>query len=117
MGGKIIQREFVASEWHTEWGYTISPGRMIRTREYKYTHYIEDDSEELFDMQKDPLEKKNVAKDPAYFPELENMRRLYRHQLKETKDTFESMEWLADKRWRSHPVGYEKHRGIAAPQL
>ncbi len=117
MGGKVIQREFVASEWHTEWGYTISPGRMIRTREYKYTHYIEDDSEELFDMQKDPLEKKNVAKDPAYFPELENMRRLYRHQLKETKDTFESMEWLADKRWRSHPVGYEKHRGIAAPQL
>lgn len=115
-GGELVQRDYVASEWHTEWGFTISPGRMIRTNDYKYTRYIEDGGEELFDMNKDPLEKKNVAKDPAYADALEEMRALYHRQLNETNDPFETMQWLADKRWRSHPVGYEKHRGIAAPQ-
>lgn len=115
-GGSVLPREYVASEWHTEWGFTISPGRMIRTAEYKYTRYIEDGGEELYDMAADPLEKKNVAKDPAYAQALESMRALYQKQLCSTEDPFEQMEWKADKHWRSHPLGYTCHRGIAAPQ-
>lgn len=115
-GGEILPREYVASEWHTEWGFTISPGRMIRTSRYKYTFYIEDRCEELFDLEKDPYEKRNVAKDPAYQEALQEMRALYRRQLEETDDPFEQMEWKADERWRSHKVGYGNHRGIAAPQ-
>ena len=60
----------------TEWGYTVSPGRMIRTERYKYTRYVEDGAEELFDLAEDPLEKRNVAKDSAYAGVLEEMQEL-----------------------------------------
>ena len=115
-GGSLLQRDYVASEWHTEWGFTISPGRMLRNERYKYTHYIEGNGEELFDLFKDPLETKNLIHSPSYESILKEMRALYHRHLKETNDPFESMEWKADSRWRSHPIGYQNHRGIAAPQ-
>ena len=39
---------------------------MICDENYKYICYGEPDSEELFDLKKDRLEKINVAKDPSY---------------------------------------------------
>ena len=30
-GEDLPERKYIASEWYTEWGYTISPGRMIRS--------------------------------------------------------------------------------------
>ena len=87
--GEPEERQFVVSEWTTEWGFTSSPGRMIRTQNFKYTKYVEDcrpnapvympvktgdiddgTGEELFDLEKDPMEQKNVAKDPEYACEL-----------------------------------------------
>lgn len=115
-GGEVPARDYVASEWHTEWGFTVSPGRMIRNDRYKYTYYIEDQGEELFDLEKDPLEKVNVAGSPAYRDALEEMRGLFRRFLEETGDNFLSLECKVDKEWRSHPVGYENHRGPAAPE-
>lgn len=114
-GGAMPERDYVAGEWHTEWGFTVSPGRMIRTKRYKYTRYIEDGGEELFDLEQDPLEKKNLVRDPGSAAALEQMRALYRRQLETTGDSFESLSWKADRRWRSHPVGYWNHKGIAAP--
>ncbi|MFR8035400.1 MAG: sulfatase [Lachnospiraceae bacterium] len=116
LGGSILKREYVASEWHTEWGFTISPGRMIRDERYKYTRYVEGDGEELYDLAADPLETKNLAFSPEYQSVLERMRNLYRRHLELTNDPFESLQWKADIRWRSHPLGYQNHRGIAAPQ-
>lgn len=114
-GGALPEREYVAGEWHTEWGFTVSPGRMIRTKDYKYTRYIEDNKEELFDLKQDPLEQKNVAGDKRYLDVLIKMQGLLKEQLTTTKDPFETLSWKAQRRWRSHPVGYQKHRGIAAP--
>lgn len=114
-GDKLPERKYVACQWHTEWGYTVSPGRMIRTERYKYTRYVEDGAEELFDLVKDPWEKKNAAKNPAYGPILEEMRQLLTHHEQLTGDPFETLSWKADRRWRSHPAGYQNHCGIAAP--
>lgn len=114
-GAELPKRKYVASEWHTEWGYTVSPGRMLRTDRYKYTKYVEDGAEELFDLQKDPFEKKNMAKDPSYADVLEEMRQLLSEHEALTEDPFETLPWKADKRWRSHPSGYQNHHGIAAP--
>lgn len=114
-GGELPEREYVAGEWHTEWGFTVSPGRMICTGNYKYTKYIEDGAEELFDLKQDPFEKKNLAQDPDSSATLNEMRSLYRKHLERTEDPFESLAWKADSCWRSHPAGYQNHRGIAAP--
>lgn len=114
--GTKPNREYAASQWHTEWGYTVSPGRMIRTEQYKYLHYSEGDFEEFFDLEKDPHEKKNEAKNPAYAQELEHMRNLFEEYLKKTEDPYRTLEWKADKRWRSHECGYHNHEGVAAPQ-
>ena len=114
-GGYLPERDYVACEWHTEWGYTVSPGRMIRTERYKYTRYIEDGMEELFDLVEDPMEKKNLSQNPSCKETMERMRGLMKQHLKLTEDPFETLSWKADRRWRSHPAGYQNHRGIAAP--
>lgn len=112
----IPERRYVASEWHTEWGFTVSPGRMIRNERYKYTYYLEDHSEELFDLEKDPYEKVNVAGKAEYKEVLTEMRALFESYEKETKDNFLTLSCEVDKKWRSHKVGYENHRGPAAPE-
>ncbi len=111
-----VDREYVASEWHTEWGFTVSPGRMIRTERFKYTYYIEDRAEELFDLKLDPFEKRNLARDPQYAAPLEELRGHLRSHLEETGDDFLSLSWKADPEWRCHPLGYHNHRGPAAPE-
>jgi len=135
--GELAAREYVTSEWTTEWGFTTSPGRMIRTRGFKYTKYVEDcrpvgqpvympskpgsiddgTGEELFDLDKDTLELKNVAKDPAYHEILLQHRELLRRQLVSTNDDFLNERSWAGRRWRSHPVGYANHQGHSAPEL
>ena len=114
-GGDLPKRDYVACEWHTEWGYTVSPGRMICTGRYKYTRYIEDGSEELFDLEKDSTEKRNLAGDSSYREVVEKMHSLLNEHMIRTKDPFNSLSWEADRRWRSHPAGYQNHKGIAAP--
>lgn len=114
-GGDAPTRPYVASEWHTEWGFTISPGRMLRAGRHKYIAYVEGGGEELYDLEADPYEKVNRAGDPAYAKPLAEMRGLFERFLGETGDDFRALSYLADKRWRSHPVGYQNHEGIAAP--
>lgn len=115
--GELQKRKYVASEWHTEWGFTVSPGRMIRNDKYKYTYYLEDHSEELFDLERDPYEKENVAGKAEYSVPLSKMRALFEAFEAETKDNFNSLTCHADKKWRSHQVGYHNHRGPAAPEF
>ncbi|MCL2479985.1 MAG: DUF4976 domain-containing protein, partial [Treponema sp.] len=115
-GGGLPAREFVVSQWHTEWGYTAEPGRMLVTDKYKYIKYIEGAAEELYDLSADPWETKNLAADPDHGQALENCRTMFKSYLDETGDNFESLEYSADAKWRSHPAGYENHEGPAAPQ-
>lgn len=117
-GGEIPARDYIASQWHTEWGFTVSPGRMIRNDRYKYTRYIEDDSEELFDLEKDPWEKVNQVKNPEYAQALAHMRALFDRYLRETGDNFLTLPYDVGPKWRTHELGlgYENHRGPAAPE-
>jgi choline-sulfatase len=114
-GAALPERDYVVSQWHTEWGYTVEPGRMLVNKRYKYIKYREGPGEELYDLEKDPGEKTNRAGKPEYAKELEECRTLFKAYLKETGDNFETLEYKADSMWRSHEHGYEKHEGLAAP--
>lgn len=78
---------YVISEWSDN-GTIVSPGRMLRTHRYKYTIYIEDHGEELFDLRHDPYEKLSLVKDIAYAKELKKHRQLLKEHLVKTNDTF-----------------------------
>ncbi len=109
--------KYVASQWYSEWGFTIEPGRMLRTERYKYTCYREEEGEELYDLENDPLEMKTLIDDPKYAEILKEHRELFALYIKETDDDFLSLDWKADKRWRSHVPGFRCHEGPAAPQV
>ncbi|MAX23664.1 MAG: sulfatase [Phycisphaeraceae bacterium] len=115
------QRDYVVSQWHTEWGYTIEPGRMLCSGRYKYTRYLEDvgesRGEEFFDLEKDPGEKRSLIHDPAYQDELNRHRQLFNQYLQETGDDFLSHSWQAKDRYRSHALGYNQHTGLCAPDF
>lgn len=109
--------KYVVSQWHTEWGFTIEPGRMLRTDRYKYTHYLEGEGEELYDLEKDPGETKNLIDNQEHQTVLDEHRALFKEYVEQTNDPYFSLEWLADKKYRSHKPGYRHHRGLAAPKL
>ena len=115
--GILPMREYVTSEWFTEWGYTVSPGRMIRRGNVKYIRYLEGESEELYMLDEDPHEKINRADDPSVKDTLSEMRALLDKYVKETDDPFFSLEVKADERWRSHKCGYQNHMGKTAPEM
>ena len=114
-GGNLPERDYVISQWHTEWGHTIEPGRMLLHGNYKYIKYVEGAAEEFYDLKNDPWEKTNIISDPKYSQELEHCRSLFRAYLAETGDNFENTPYLADAQWRSHKPGYQNHEGLAAP--
>ncbi len=115
-GTKSPKRDYVASEWQTEWGYTVSPGRMIRTDRYKYMRYLENNECELYDLHTDPYEKTNLSHKAEYADILDMMEQYLQHHIKTTNDNFENLTVTVDPMWRTHEGGYHKHKGIAAPQ-
>jgi len=107
--------DYVVAEWHSEWGSTVEPGRMLRSPRRKYTRYRENDGEELFDLDKDPGKSRNLLGNSAYAGDLADMRRLLASHIDETDDPFAELSWQADQRWRSHALGYQRHAGECAP--
>lgn len=108
---------YVAAEWHTEWGFTVEPGRMLRTPHAKYMRYLEDNGEELYDLVRDPGEIRPLAGDPAGQPLLTEHRQLLAQHLQETRDPFLSLAWQANPRWRAHPPGQHPPGAPAAPMV
>ncbi|MEG2086880.1 MAG: sulfatase-like hydrolase/transferase [Angelakisella sp.] len=115
--GQLPARRYVVSQWHTEWGFTVSPGRMLCSGQYKYMRYLEGDSRELYDLAADPFEKTNVAQNAAYAAVVAQMEALLLQYLSQEQDPFLQMAWRADHRWRSHTLGYHQHTGPAAPMV
>ncbi len=105
---------YAVSEWHDEFrDYTV-PGRMICDENYKYIQYLEPDSEELFDMKTDRLEKKNLARLPQYAPVLEEYRQKLLDHIKCTEDDFFHLSVSDTSAYRRHPLGYGFHEGLSA---
>lgn len=114
------RRTYLPGEWHTEWGFTIEPGRMIRTDEFKYTHYLEGgkgDGEELYDLHADPGEMRNLVGHRKYADSLREHRELLEQHCEETNDPYFDLKIKVDPRWRSHPPGTEHHTGPCAPDV
>ena len=80
---------------------------MVRGPRYKYTHYLEGNGEELYDMKKDPGERKNLAKDPKYSKDY----------ITRTKDDYRSLKVDADPRCRNHTPGYPNHEGPGVREI
>jgi Arylsulfatase A and related enzymes len=104
-------RPYAVSEWHTEYEEIITPGRMIRSPRYKYTHYLEGNGEELYDLEKDRGERINLAHDPAYARVLQQHRALLDDYIIRTNDDYRSLKVEADSCWREHTPGYPNHKG------
>lgn len=102
---------YVASEWHSSRDLSITPGRMIRSKRFKYTHYLEQNFEELYDLQNDAGEINNLAKNPKYIKELNKHRLLLADYIKRTKDDYFSLKVVVDPKYRSHKLGYTNHCG------
>ncbi|MDA0578603.1 MAG: sulfatase-like hydrolase/transferase [Verrucomicrobia bacterium] len=66
----------------------LSPGRMIRSHRFKYTHYREDNAEELFDLVADPKEMRNLATDPDHAEQLTEHRALLQTHCAQTGDPY-----------------------------
>jgi len=115
-GDKLLnERTYVASEWMSEWGFTVEPGRMIRTKNFKYTNFLEDNDEELYDMVNDPYEKVNLAGDGKYANVIEEHMAILKEHVASTFDPFFYLEVKADERWRKHAPGFHNHEGVSAP--
>ena len=90
---------------------------MIRKDNVKYIFYLEGKGEELYDLACDPFEKRNLVSDPSYSGVLDEMRQLFAKYISESGDLFYSLPVKADRRWRCHDIGYDKHTGPSAPEV
>ena len=88
------ERDFVVSENHMVQGDPVEgqafqpQGRMVRSNKYKYCIYSEGkDRESLVDMQFDPGEMVNQAKNPVYKKILEQHRAFLKDFAQQTNDT------------------------------
>lgn len=105
---------YAAAEWHDEFRDYTMPGRMICDESYKYVCYLEPDSEELFDLKNDRLEKVNLARNPLYETVLKHYRQLLADHLRKTNDDFLTLACSDAGKYRKHPLGFHFHEGPSA---
>ncbi|MCY1722775.1 sulfatase-like hydrolase/transferase [Prolixibacteraceae bacterium Z1-6] len=89
-GNNIQQRVYVVSE--TMFAEGAKPlggkGRMIRTKKYKYCIYDNGENrEQLFDLEKDPLEMNNLAKNINFCDVLAKHRKLIKNWAEQVRDS------------------------------
>ncbi|MDQ8193612.1 sulfatase-like hydrolase/transferase [Coraliomargarita sp. SDUM461004] len=113
----IDLNDAVFSQWYTEWGYTIEPGRMVRTEQFKYTHYLEDGQEELYDLQTDPGEMHNLANSDDMLEDLQRHRDLLEQHLRTSHDPYRSLKPKAAPIFRQTATSYQHFSGPVAPEF
>lgn len=87
---------------------------MICDESFKYTCYLEPDSEELYNMKSDRSERTNLASSPEYSDNLKYYRNLLRRYLAETGDPFLSLKTEDTEHFRCHLAGFKHHEGASA---
>lgn len=70
--------------------------RAMRDKRFTYAKYRRDGKELLFDRQRDPHAKKNVAGDAAYRPDLERLRKSMEEKMSALNDGFHECSWYRD---------------------
>lgn len=85
-GEDEVGHEAIYGEWYQS-GKFVSPIRMIRTTTHKYTRYL-GYGEELYDLERDPLEMTNLATDSAHASILSAMRGRLAQYLESSGDPF-----------------------------
>jgi choline-sulfatase len=105
--------DYVVSEWVSEYFNTVSPGRMLLDRRYKYVHYLEG-GEELYDLIDDPGEQRNLVPRPECAALLQHRRDLLRAHLERTSDPYFSLPVIVDPQYRRHAGGFADHTGSDA---
>lgn len=102
----LIRGESV-DDWRKDFFYEFNfgmfPGDIpasvgVRGERYKYVRYVSEDPhyEQLFDLQEDPAELVNLAKDPAYANILETMRARLETYLQKIPDNLRDPEEFPD---------------------
>jgi len=76
----------VFCEWHQA-GKMVTPIRMIRSGKWKYNLYLKNGAE-LYNLETDPHEMKNLAGDPRFAAIQEELHEKVLHHIKSTGDNF-----------------------------
>lgn len=103
-GSAPVGREAIVSYWQGSEIY-FTPARLVRTRRYAYIHYREDQAEELFDLETDPGQTRNLAADPAHAGVLAEHRRLLNEHVRRTGDPYFEYVVVLPANRRTHADG------------
>jgi N-acetylglucosamine-6-sulfatase len=83
-GKKLEWRDTIYYHYYTNGEHNVPRHDGVRTDRYKLINYYTDDTYELFDLQSDPNELKNLYDNPEYRAVVERMRKA----LNEQRDTY-----------------------------
>jgi arylsulfatase A-like enzyme len=84
-----VERDFVVAELQPDWDDASRRGRMLRAERYKYCAFSHgENSELLFDLEKDPGESSNLARDSNSQEILKHHRQLLASWCRRTGDVF-----------------------------
>ncbi|MFP6859590.1 MAG: sulfatase [Roseibacillus sp.] len=108
-------RKELLYEYYWERNYPQTPTvHALRGKRYKYVRYHGVwDVNELFDLETDPLERKNLINDPAYASEVEEMNKRLFEQLAASKGM--SIPLLEDRGTQFHHRNIEGSKGAPFP--